>query len=425
MSSEWARLRIQDLGRVVTGKTPPTSNEHFFGGGIPFLTPTDMVDGEMAVSTSRTLTAEGLASVKNCLVPRGVAVSCIGWQMGKSVLVLQPTVTNQQINTVVVDEVRFDLRFVYYLLSSMRRKIFELGATPTRTPIVNKTTFSQMAISVPPLSEQRNIAECLSVLDDRITLLRDTNTTLVAIAQALFKSWFVDFDPVRAKQEGRAPEGMDAATAALFPDRFDESECGPVPKGWKVGRFSDVLEEANARIGKRDAFVLSAIQTGHLVRSDQHFTKRVHSEDISKYKAVNPNAFAYNPSRINIGSIGLNEFGSLGAVSPIYVVLEPISEASGYLIWHHLRTRRVTEAIQILCSGTVRQSLSSKDFCSLPLTLPSEQALSAFHEIRNRIYGLYQSNLERCATLESIRDTLLPRLISSQLRLPEAEALAA
>lgn len=82
----------------------------------------------------------------------------------------------------------------------------------------------------------------LAPIDDRITLLRETNATLEAIAQALFKSWFVDFDPVRAKMEGRAPEGMDEATAALFPDSFEESELGLVPRGWKTARVADIAE---------------------------------------------------------------------------------------------------------------------------------------------------------------------------------------
>ena len=117
MSSEWNRIRVRDLGRIVTGKTPSTSRKDFFGGLVPFLTPTDMPDGQKHVGTERTLTDAGLATVKNCLISKGVAVSCIGWKMGKSVLIKERTVTNQQINTVVVDESRFDLPFVYYLLS--------------------------------------------------------------------------------------------------------------------------------------------------------------------------------------------------------------------------------------------------------------------------------------------------------------------
>ena len=100
---------------------------------------------------------------------------------------------------------------------------------------LQSTTFAEIRGCVANRSNQDAIAGVLGALDDRITLLRETNATLEAIAQALFKSWFVDFDPVHAKQQGRAPEGMDEATAALFPDSFEESELGLVPKGWRVG----------------------------------------------------------------------------------------------------------------------------------------------------------------------------------------------
>ena len=107
-------------------------------------------------------------------------------------------------------------------------------------PQITFDSISHFPIPVPPDIEQKRLAEFFDALDDRITLLRETNATLEAIAQALFKSWFIDFDPVRAKLEGRAPEGMDEATAALFPDAFEESELGLVPRGWKVGRVAEL-----------------------------------------------------------------------------------------------------------------------------------------------------------------------------------------
>ena len=114
-----------------------------------------------------------------------------------------------------------------------------VGAT---MPSINTKILSDVPIYFPPITIQREAARILKTLDDRITLLRETNSTLETIAQALFKSWFVDFDPVRAKQEGIAPEGLDEATAALFPDGFEESELGLVPKGWQVMPVGDVVE---------------------------------------------------------------------------------------------------------------------------------------------------------------------------------------
>ncbi|MCD2449847.1 restriction endonuclease subunit S [Methylicorpusculum oleiharenae] len=310
--------------------------------------------------------------------------------------------------------------FLYYAITSPKFKNvhsnYNAGSVQGYT---NIPTIKKLQLPLPPLNDQKKITALLTSLDDRITLLRETNTTLEAIAQTLFKSWFVDFDPVRAKQQGREPEGMDAETAALFPDSFEESELGLVPMGWQVGILGDILVESTKRVGKTSAIVLSAVQSGELVRSSEHFTKKVHSEDISKYKEVSKYAFAYNPSRINIGSIGINEFDSIGAVSPVYVVARPNTRELGYFLWHHLKTSNIQEWIKILCSGTVRQSLSFKDFSSIPILTPPHEILSSFLDIRDSLYVSVNANRERINLLTTLRDILLPRLISGQLRLRE------
>ena len=129
-------------------------------------------------------------------------------------------------------------RFAYYLLQTLDLASFNSGSAQ---PSLNRNFLYSIPLKIPTRLEQDGIVALLSVLDDRIALLQETNATLEAIAQALFKSWFVDFDPVRAKMEGRVPEGMDEATARLFPDSFEESELGLVPRGWAIGILSDLL----------------------------------------------------------------------------------------------------------------------------------------------------------------------------------------
>jgi len=128
------------------------------------------------------------------------------------------------------------------LRSPLSQHLLGSRANTTVQVTINLKDVRALPIPIPPEKERRQITKMLCAIDDRIALLRETNTTLEAIAQALFKSWFVDFDPVRAKQEGREPEGMDADTAALFPDSFEESELGLVPKGWKIGMIKDIGE---------------------------------------------------------------------------------------------------------------------------------------------------------------------------------------
>jgi len=151
-------------------------------------------------------------------------------------------ISNKQLRA-RLDPSKIDPEFAYYWFASPAMvQTIQSRNTGSTIPLINLSVLKSLPVPVPPVAEQREIAEYLSVLDSRITLLRETNATLEAIAQALFKSWFVDFDPVRAKMEGRPPEGMDEATAALFPDSFEETELGVVPRGWRVSALADAFE---------------------------------------------------------------------------------------------------------------------------------------------------------------------------------------
>lgn len=420
MSSEWRVQKISALGEFDRGKSKhrPRDAAHLYGGPYPFVQTGDVTNSGGRITTFRqTYSDAGLAQSR--LWPAGTLAITIAANIAETALLTFPACFPDSVVGFTPDPKKADVRFVEYLFQAMRKQV-KSHAYGSAQENINLDVLRKLEFPIPPLSIQSEIADYLSLLDDRITLIRETNATLEGIAQALFKSWFVDFDPVRSKMEGREPQGMDEATAGLFPDAFEESEMGLVPKGWEAGKFSDLLLESTKRVGNTDAVVLSAVQTGKLVRSADHFTKRVHSEDISKYKAVAPYSFAYNPSRINIGSIGINEFGELGAVSPIYVVMTPKGIAEGYFIWHQLRTLRVKGGIETMASGTVRQSLSYSDFSSIETVLPDPLVLKRFQEVRSFLYESYLSNENRIDTLSDIRETLLPRLISGQLRIPEA-----
>lgn len=297
----------------------------------------------------------------------------------------------------------------------------------------------QMAITLPSLNEQKQIAEIFDTLDDRITLLRETNATLEAIAQALFKSWFVDFDPVRAKQQGLAPEGMDEATAALFPDSFEESELGLVPKGWRVefiDTWLDVLETGRRPKGGVSGIcdgvpsigAESIISIGQFDYTKTKFvsvdffskmkTGKLQSHDVLLYKdGGKPGVFLPRVSMFGDGFpfnlCGINEHVFRIRVKP------PLNQAFLYFwLWsdatmHELKHRGGKAAIPGINQADVRE---------LKLTVPGPKVLNTFEQLTAPLISKIFSNAKQAQTLATLRDTLLPRLISGQLRLPEAGA---
>jgi type I restriction enzyme, S subunit len=224
-------VRIGDLGRVVTGRTPPAAHTEYWGVDVPFLTPSDMDGSRVVRRFERRLSCVGAAAMRNAIVPYGVGVSCIGWQMGKAVYIPSPALTNQQINTIVFEPETVDGLFLYYTMSARREEIFRLGSGGSRTPILNKSSFEDLTLQLPALSVQRAIASLLGALDDKIELNCQMNHTLVELASALFKSWFVDFDPVQMKMDGRKPIGIPEVAVSLFPKRFEEFRAGADPEG--------------------------------------------------------------------------------------------------------------------------------------------------------------------------------------------------
>ena len=183
MAGEWRETTLNQLGRIITGKTPPSSVPGCFGGSIPFVTPTDFDGRRVIESTGRYLTEQGANVVAGSRIPcRAVMVSCIGSDMGKVAVAGRECITNQQINTIVVES-SVDPFYVYYNLSTRKVEI-RASASGSAQPILNKSAFGQLDILLPPLDEQRAIAQVLGTLDDKIELNRRMNETLEAIARA-------------------------------------------------------------------------------------------------------------------------------------------------------------------------------------------------------------------------------------------------
>ncbi len=301
-----------------------------------------------------------------------------------------------------------------------------VGAT---MPNLNTGILSAVPIQLPPLQTQLEIASMLGALDDRIALLRASNATLEAIAQAMFKSWFVDFDPVHAKQQGRAPEGMSEATAALFPDSFEESELGLVPRGWKVGTLADMAVYQNGYAFKTQDWQ----DTGHPVVKIGNVKPGIidiaGTSCVSSDTVIGLERFLLKRGDLLVGMTGyVGETGLMPDTNPPAYLNQRVGRIStsrgiadlGF-VYCIVRNAAYKTYAETKSHGSAQANVSGTELMSYPTVLPSSDVLETFNHITHRLIDKVLANHAQAQTLATLRDTLLPRLISGQLSLPDVK----
>lgn len=312
-------------------------------------------------------------------------------------------------------------RFAYYLLQTLDLASFNSGSAQAS---LNRNFLYSIPLRIPALKEQECIVGLLKSLDDRITLLREINATLEAIAQTLFKSWFVDFDPVRAKMEGRTPEGMDEATAALFPDSFELSELGEIPSGWRYESLDEVATYLNGlalqKFPPTGINDLPVIKIAQLRKGDTTGADRAASSIKPEYIIKDGDVlFSWS------GSLEVEIWcGGEGALNQhLFKVTSTHYPKWFYFLWtrHHLAHFREVAASKATTMGHIQRAHLSQ----AKVVVPTPQIFEVVENLFQSLIGQLINNSLQAKTLADLRDTLLPRLISGQLRLPEAEKQAA
>ena len=397
---EWKEVRLGDVcTRVCSGGTPKSTNLSYYGGKIPWLN-TKEIDFNRIYFTEKTITDSGLNnSSAKWIVPNTVTVAMYGATAGKSCIVKVPMTTNQACCNLTINDEVADYEFVYYSLKNDYTTLASLANGGAQQNL-NAQIIKDYVLKMPSLADQRRIASVLSSLDRKIELNNKINADLEEMAQAIFKNWFVDFEPFKN-------------------GKFVDSELGMIPEGWKVGTLGDITKNKSAKVKERnDVKVLSPVTTGELVLSEEYFTKQVFSSSIAKYKIVNKGDFAYNPARVNIGSLGRNEFDFDGCVSPVYVVFSVLDGYENYFDLFR-KTDFFKDSVASLAIGGVRQSLSYDDLSSIEVIIPSENAVEEFNNLYNQMKKTIKANKLEISRLSTLRDTLLPRLMSGELEVPE------
>jgi type I restriction enzyme S subunit len=324
-----------------------------------------------------------------------------------------------------------DNTFLKFLMQSDEvQEELRSRATGTTVLGIRQSELRQVSLTLPPLAEQKRIAEVLGVLDEKIELNRRMNAALEATARALFQSWFVDFDPVRAKLDGRQPSGMDAATAARFPDSFEETELGHIPRGWSVQPVGDVIDcvgggtpstsEPKYWEGGTHHWTtpkdFSSLQAPILLNTDRKLT----DAGIAKISSgLLPVGTLLMSSRAPVGYLAISAIPV--AINQGFIAMKCNESASNYFMLNWCQQNMAE--IEGRATGTTFAEISKQNFRPIPMVLPSSDVMTAFTSQVAPHYAQITTNLNQSSTLASLRDTLLPKLLFGELSVREAASL--
>jgi type I restriction enzyme, S subunit len=406
--ADWAEVPLADMcARVSVGYVGETSSHYTAGTGIALIRSQNVRPNRLDLSDVKQVTAQfHESSKKSQLVAGDLLIVRVGQNRGDCAVLPSGLGEVNCANIVFARPLRnySDFFGAYFNTPNGHDALLSVSSGSAQL-VLNTNAVAKIKVPVPPPDEAYAIGTLSRHFDDRITLLRETNATLEAIAQALFKSWFVDFDPVRAKLEGRAPQGMDEATAALFPDGFEESALGLVPRGWRVGTLQDLL----------------LLQRGFDLPSDQRMPG-----DYPIIAASGPSG-THNVSMAKAPGVVTGRSGVLGRV---FLELDDYWPLNTTLWVKEFRGATPCYAYELLClldlksfnAGSAVPTLNRNHVHGLRYLVPPYACVTAYESIAIQLHERVRLNDEQAQTLATLRDTLLPRLISGQLRLPELEA---
>ena len=336
-------------------------------------------------------------------------------------------ISNKQLRA-RVDRSRVDPLFAFYWFASKEMvEYIQQRNTGSSVPLINLSVLRSLPLPLPPLSEQRAIAHILGTLDDKIELNRRMNETLEAMARALFKSWFVAFDPVRAKAEGRAP-GLPKPLADLFPDSFEDSELGEIPEGWRVGRFGDVVEQLRDQenpLSSPEAlyhhFSLPAFDEGQSPRAE-------YGESIKSQKSRVPAGVVLlsklNPEIERVWLVDVRPTDR-AVCSTEFLVLHARSPFTRSFVYCLTRSPLFRQQIEGLVTGTSKshQRAQVDSILNLSVVVPPSPIVAPFDRSADSLLARTLECRRESRTLAALRDTLLPKLISGELRVDHTEKI--
>ncbi|WP_123104770.1 restriction endonuclease subunit S [Acidithiobacillus sulfuriphilus] len=436
MGGEWREARLGQLGEVNRGRSRhrPRDAAHLYGGAYPFIQTGDIkASGGRITSHSQTYSEAGLAQSR--LWPEGTMVITIAANIAETAILTYPACFPDSVVGFIADKQRGDVRFVEYLFRHLRRQIqHENVGTGSVQDNINLQTLARLTLRVPEPHEQRRIAHVLGTLDDKIENNRKTAKTLEAMAQAIFKSWFVDFDPVRAKMAGESRESickrlkLTPEILDLFPDRLVDSELGEIPEGWGVGTFGDFagivggstpsttnpeywFSGTHSWATPKD---LSNLTMPVLLATENKITDAGLQQISSRLLPVGTVLLS---SRAPIGYLAITEIPV--AINQGFIALRPNRDNMAVFLLFLMKNK--LEEIISRANGSTFLEISKSKFRPIPVLVPPENVLAAFNVLANPLYRMTVLAERSTIILSKQRDTLLPKLVSGEIRIPEDE----
>jgi type I restriction enzyme S subunit len=390
--------------------------------GIPIVRVNNIRDGRLSLEEVLRVDAAIEAQYRRTRLRGGEVLLTLVGTVGESAVVPAEIAGWNVARAVAVVPVLPDVnpRWVHIVLRSKPlQHLIQVWCTTTVQATFNLRDAVRLPIPIPPKSEREAIINILGSLDDKIEQNRRENETLEAMARALFKSWFVDFDPVRAKKEGRQPVGMDADTAALFPDGFEESALGPIPRGWRVGTLGEVININERSVGKDypyrefEYIDISSVNEGRLEGTTKHSladapsrARRLVEDGDTIWSTVRPNRRSY---------LFINNPVENLVVSTGFAVLSPCYVPPSYL-YAWATTDDFVEYLTFNADGSAYPAVLPERFAQAEVLVPTKELLDVFESLVGPFRDRIAHNARESIALAATRDSLLPRLLSGEIR---------
>lgn len=411
--------RLGDVAEIIGGGTPSTKDAGNWDGDIPWLTPKDLstFEGIYIDRGSRSITEQGFKTSSAKMLPTGAVLYTSRAPIGYVAIASNPISTNQGFKSLILKD-GYVPEFVFYLLKASKSEI-EAHASGGTFAEISAKALSDVVLRFPPKVQQQAISKLLKSLDEKIAANNAISKTLENIAQTLFKSWFIDFDPVKAKMAGEKPEGMDDATASLFPDSMEESELGSIPAGWEVRSLDEISEYLNG-LAMQKFPVTDENEKLPVIKIAQLRAGNTHGADMAS-GLLDPRFI------IRDGDILFSWSGTLevdtwtGGPGALNQHLFKVSGKSVPNWYSYLSTKSFLPFFREIASGkaTTMGHIQRGHLSESKIAVPTKEVLRRASEIIEPIFSLKIATSVEGRTLTEIRDSLMPRLISGYLQIPE------